>query len=129
VGVKVWLGYNYKGEVGEGEAWRMARDFMRPITGSSIWEGLGSMMRMKFEDGSALNFSVDEETQAKSGLVQRYLHVSTASYPNSVAKECMDRLDKTFGELGLRYREFIRQGLAPRPLLHRVWKLSPDEDN
>ena len=113
--------------MGEGEAWRMAGGFMRPITGSSIWQGLGSMMRMKFEDGSALNFSVDEETQVKSRLVQRYLHVSTASYPNSAAKECMDQLAKSFEEIGVKYSEFIRQGLAPRPLLHRVWRLSRDE--
>ncbi len=29
-GVTVWLGYNYRGELGEGEVWRMAAEFMRP---------------------------------------------------------------------------------------------------
>jgi hypothetical protein len=124
VGVKLWLGYSYRGEVSEDEAWRMAAGFMRPMAGCSIRDALGGMIRMNFEDGSALNLSIDEDVQPATGWVERYLHASTASYTDSQAKEYMAQLVKSFEEIGVRHREYIRQVVAPNPLLHRVWKLS-----
>jgi hypothetical protein len=97
------------------------------MTGLSFSDALGGMIRMNFEDGSALNLSIDEEAQPATGRVERYLHASTASYTDSQAKECMDRMVKTFDELGVRYTEHIRQVLAPSPMLHRIWKLSQGE--